>query len=79
MTAGFHFSDKSKVSQSSSKRIPFGERPTCSIDDATKASGLSRSMIYIKMKSGEIEWTKVNARRLIKVRSLLKFLGVRIT
>ena len=37
-------------------RIPFGERLTCSVDDAVKVSGLGRSMIYNKMKSGEIEW-----------------------
>jgi len=33
-------------------------------------------MIYNKMESGELEWTKVNARRLIKVKSLLRLLGV---
>jgi hypothetical protein len=33
-------------------------------------------MIYNKMKSGEIEWTKIGARRLIKVLSLLRLLGV---
>jgi hypothetical protein len=33
-------------------------------------------MIYNKMKSGEIEWTKIGARRLIKVSSLLRLLGV---
>ena len=58
------------------ERIPFGERLTCSVDDATKVSGLSRSMIYNKMKNGEIEWVKIGARRLIKVPSLLRLLGV---
>jgi hypothetical protein len=57
------------------ERIPFGERLTCSVDDATKVSGLSRSMIYNKMKSGEIEWVKIGARRLLKVSSLLRLLG----
>jgi hypothetical protein len=56
--------------------LPFSERPTCSIDETIKATGLSRSMIYNKMKSGEIEWTKVNSRRLVKVKSLLRLLGV---
>jgi len=58
------------------ERIPFAERPACSINDAVEASGLSRSMIYNKMKSGEIEWTKIGTRRLIKVPSLLRLLGV---
>jgi hypothetical protein len=65
-----------KLPTTESKHIPFAERPTCSVDEATSASGLSRSLIYDKMKSGEIEWTKVNARRLIKVNSLLRLLGV---
>jgi hypothetical protein len=56
--------------------LRFSERPTCSIDETIKATGLSRSMIYNKMKSGEIEWTKVNSRRLVKVKSLLRLLGV---
>jgi hypothetical protein len=76
MTANTHCSTTGQGPPSGSKHIPFGERPTCSVDEAVKASGLSRSMIYDKMKSGEIEWTKVNARRLIKVRSLLRLLGV---
>jgi hypothetical protein len=76
MTANAHFSTTGKALPCGPKHIPFGERPTCSVDEATEASGLSRSMIYNKMKSGEIEWTKVNARRLIKVSSLLRFLGV---
>ena len=56
-------------------RIPFGERLTCSVDDAVKVSGLGRSMIYNKMKSGEIEWMKIGTRRLIKVTSLRRLLG----
>jgi hypothetical protein len=58
------------------ERIPFCERPTCSVNEATEASGLSRSMIYNKMRSGEVEWTKIGQRRLIKVPSLLRLLGV---
>jgi hypothetical protein len=76
MTANTHFSTTGKAPPNGSKHIPFSERPTCSVDEATKASGLSRSMIYEKMKSGELEWTKVNARRLINVRSLFRLLGV---
>jgi predicted DNA-binding transcriptional regulator AlpA len=76
MTANTHFSTTGKAPTGGPERIPFGERLTCSVDDATKVSGLSRSMVYNKMKSGEIEWTKIGARRLIKVPSLLRFLGV---
>jgi len=76
MTANTHFSNTWKARAGGPERIPFTERPACSIDDAVEASGLSRSMIYNKMKSGEIEWTKIGARRLIKVPSLLRLLGM---
>ena len=56
--------------------IPFGERPTCSVEEAAEVSSLGRSLLYIKMKSGEIEWVKIGKRRLIKVPSLLRLLGV---
>jgi len=68
--------DAGKSRQGGPVHIPFAERPACSIDDAAEASGLSRSMLYNKMKSGELEWTKVGARRLIKVPSLLRLLGL---
>jgi hypothetical protein len=76
MSANIHPATTTNVQPCGPERIPFGERLTCSVGDATKASGLSRSMIYNKMKSGEIEWTKIGARRLIKVPSLLRLLGV---
>jgi hypothetical protein len=75
MTDDIQFAPDSEVQPGGPERIPFGERLTCSVDDATEVSGLSRSMIYNKMKSGEIEWTKIGARRLIKVPSLLRLLG----
>jgi hypothetical protein len=76
VTANTHFSIPGKARPDGPERIPFGERLTCSVDDATEVSGLSRSMIYNKMKSGEIEWTKIGSRRLIKVPSLLRLLGM---
>jgi hypothetical protein len=76
MTTDADFSTTGNVPKNAPEHIPFRERPTCSVDEATKASGLSRSMIYNKMKSGEIEWTKIGARRLVKIPSLLRLLGV---
>jgi hypothetical protein len=69
-----HFSVTGKAPPENSGRIPFRDRLTCSVDDATNATGLSRSLLYIKMKAGEIEWTKVGARRLVRVPSLLRFI-----
>jgi excisionase family DNA binding protein len=74
MIINTHFPTTGKARPGGPERIPFGERLTCSVDDAAEVSGLSRSMIYNKMKSGEVEWTKVGARRLIKVPSLLRLL-----
>jgi hypothetical protein len=54
MSANIHPATTTNVQPSGPERIPFGERLTCSVNDATKASGLSRSMIYNKMKSGEM-------------------------
>jgi excisionase family DNA binding protein len=76
MTANSHFSTAGKARPGGSERIAFGEKLTCSVNDAAEASGLSRSMIYNKMKSGEIEWTKIGSRRLIKVPSLLRLLAM---
>jgi hypothetical protein len=75
MSTDLHPDTTTKVQLDVPERIPFGERLTCSVDDATEVSGLSRSMIYNKMKSGEIEWMKIGARRLIKVPSLRRLLG----
>jgi excisionase family DNA binding protein len=64
------------VRQRAPTHIPFDERPTCSVEEAAEVSSLGRSLLYIKMKSGEIEWVKIGKRRLIKVPSLLRLLGV---
>jgi predicted DNA-binding transcriptional regulator AlpA len=57
------------------RRIPFIERPTCSVDDAVQATGLSRSLLYERMRAGELDYVKVGNRRLVNVSSLLKMLG----
>jgi hypothetical protein len=63
------------VSHKARARVPFCERPTCSVDEASAASGLSRSLLYEKMKEGKLDWIKVDTRRLVKVPSLLRLLG----
>jgi len=57
------------------REIPFRERVTCSITDAEAASGISRSQLYLEMKSGRLEFIKRGTRRLVVVPSLLKMLG----
>ena len=41
MTTNTHFSSTGKARPGGPERIPFVERLTCSVDDATKVSGLS--------------------------------------
>jgi hypothetical protein len=53
-------------------RIPFAERLSCTVDDAVIATGKSRSEIYKRIKSGQLEYRKHGARTLILVASLIK-------
>jgi len=50
--------------------IVFGERLTCSVAEACKAVGLSRSKIYELISEGAVQTAKVGRRRLVSVPSL---------
>jgi excisionase family DNA binding protein len=54
--------------------IPFMQRPTCTIKEACKASGMGRTKFYELIKGGELKIISVGRRRLVQVPSLLKFL-----
>lgn len=56
--------------------IPFMQRPTCTIKEACKASGMGRTKFYELIKGGELKMISVGRRRLVQVPSLLKFLRV---
>ncbi len=60
--------------QNTEQRVPFSERVTCSVADAEKASGISRSRLYEEMRNGKLQYTKRGTRRLVRVSSLLKLL-----
>jgi excisionase family DNA binding protein len=53
------------------KAIAFGERPTCTVSEATDATGLGKTTLYRLIKEGRIETVAVGRRRLVKVESLL--------
>jgi hypothetical protein len=57
-------------------RIPFRERPTCTIDEAKRASGLGRSKLYELIGEGRLKSVKIDKRHLIQVPSLLRLLGM---
>jgi excisionase family DNA binding protein len=59
----------------SSDKIAFGDRPTCTIRQATEATGLGRSTIYQRIADEQLLTYKVGRRRLIVVKSLLALVG----
>jgi hypothetical protein len=64
-----------EIQASEGRRIPFGERLTCSVDEAVQVTGLSRSGLYERMRSGQLKFTKRGARRLVNVESLRSLVG----
>ena len=54
--------------------VPFSQRLSCTIKEASKASGLGPTTIYALISDGTLESTKVGRRRLILVRSLRKLI-----
>ena len=45
--------------------IPFMQRPTCTIKEACKASGMGRTKFYELIKGGELKMISVGRRRLV--------------
>jgi excisionase family DNA binding protein len=56
------------------EKIPFADRRTLSVHDATQYSGLGRTRLYEFVRAGQIEAMTVGHRRLIFRESLDKFL-----
>ena len=53
--------------------IPFPERIACTVEDAAEATSLSRSRLYKLIAAGTIRTVNVGRRRLVLVRSLMRF------
>lgn len=56
-------------------QIPFKQRPSCTMQEACKATGLSRNTLYERIAAGKLITTKVGRRRLVNVPSLLLLVG----
>jgi hypothetical protein len=56
--------------------VPFEQRVTCRVSDATNYSGIGESKIWEDMKANKIEYKQVGRCRLIVVKSFLKYLGM---
>ena len=54
--------------------IPFGQRVSCTIYEACRATGLGRTKLYEEIAAGRVLTTTVGRRRLVLVRSLLLLL-----
>jgi hypothetical protein len=59
---------------SSHPRIPFSERPSCSVNEAVEASGLARSKVFDLIKTGRLASVKIDKRRMVIVPSLLELM-----
>jgi excisionase family DNA binding protein len=55
--------------------VPFQERPTCTVAEACDAVGLGKTKFYELLGTGAVETLSVGRRRLVRVPSLLRFLG----
>ncbi len=67
-------STKAKPAPNLLIEIPFMQRPTCTIEEACRASGVGRTKFYELIKAGDLKMVSVGRRRLVQVPSLLKLL-----
>ncbi|MDE2471308.1 MAG: hypothetical protein KGL35_21890 [Bradyrhizobium sp.] len=73
--AASHANAAKRDTSSTENHIPFAERPSCTIQEATQATGLSRTTLYEKIALGELSTKTVGRRRLVNVPSLLVLVG----
>lgn len=57
-------------------RVPFMDRPTCSVAEACEAAGVGKTTLYELMDREVLQSTRLGRRRLVSVPSLLKLLSV---
>jgi excisionase family DNA binding protein len=62
--------------QNMGRSVPFVERVTCTIAEACSAAGLGRTTLYELISVGALETVTIGRRRLVRVSSLLKLLGI---
>lgn len=58
------------------RRTPLELRLTCSVEDLRLATGWGPDKIYDLINDGKLESTKVDRRRMIIVKSVLRLLGI---
>jgi excisionase family DNA binding protein len=58
-----------------STTIPFVERPTCTIAEACSAVGFGKTKLCELIDDGAVDSIRIGRRRLVRMPSLLRFLG----
>jgi excisionase family DNA binding protein len=53
-------------------KIPFSQRPVCTIQEAQQVTGLGHTKIYELIKDKRLKSKKVDGRRLVDVPSLIE-------
>jgi hypothetical protein len=56
--------------------IPFRDRISCTIPEASAATGLSRSKLYQEIAAGRVETSKIGGRTLVLIPSLENLIAV---
>jgi hypothetical protein len=56
------------------RRIPFGQRLTCTIAEACEVTGLARTKLYELIGDAQVTTTTIGRRRLVLVQSLLSLI-----
>jgi excisionase family DNA binding protein len=59
-------------------RVPFMDRPTCSVAEACEAAGVGKTTLYELMDREVLQSTRLGRRRLVSVPSLLKLLSIHV-
>jgi excisionase family DNA binding protein len=68
-----------KPTTSDPGRVPFAQRLTCTVAEASEVTGLGRTKIYELIAEGRVSTTTIGRRRLIIIQSLLALVGINAT
>lgn len=58
------------------RRLPFSQRLTCTVAEASEVTGLGRTKIYELIGNGRLTTTTIGRRRLVIVQSLFALVGM---
>jgi hypothetical protein len=62
------------MNKATNRAVPFLERMSCSVDEASEATSICRAKLYALMKTGDLEFRKCGRRRVVLVPSLKRLI-----